>query len=150
VRKNFYPAQDRPEGWDEREAEERAVLGETSRRFFAEQWLLTVGYLDPNYTPQIFDTLLAYGYIEKAVRNVTIELNRDEENEGRNPVLTYQVHLRPWKAFQYRLTRLSGVLGKLVALAAVLIGAPIGLPERISTRAREYLPGHYGVIVEVR
>jgi hypothetical protein len=149
VRKNFSPQPTPPQSSQTQEAEEKVVIGEISRRWRAEQWLLSVGAVDPDMTPQIFDTLLAFGYREKPVKTVTIEFDRDEENDGLNPKIHYKIRLKPFKRLLYFLSQPVTLLGKFVALFALWMGAPVDIDSRIAHSAVEYLPGTYSVDVEV-
>ena len=149
MRRSYSPQPPPPPSSPLQEVEERNVLGEVTKRWLGEQYLLNIGAASPDETPQIFDTLLSYGYAEPSVTNVTLEMDQDEMNDGRNPKVRYKLRLKWWRKFLLTFTRGESLLGKIFALLIAAVGAPLGIEKRVAERAGDYLPKKYNIRVEV-
>lgn len=100
------------------------------------------------------DTLLMYGYSQPSVAKVTLEIDRDEFNDGKSPAVIYKIVLKPvdylkWKAVQKAHLIKSNIVRKSTLLALLKAGAPIGLEKTIQDFAVEYLPKQYRVEVKI-
>jgi hypothetical protein len=124
-----------------------------SEQWLTEQWLVKSGVLPDS----AIDTLLLYAYVQKGVlhNGVTLEINKDESNEGANPSITYKIKLEPaaylkWKALRGIERRIKNTLfQKAMLLALAKGGAPFGMEDQIISLAKEYLPKNYKVEVQV-
>jgi hypothetical protein len=107
------------------------------------RWLLNSGV----FSDLAGDELIAMAY-EPAVKEVKIEIDRDMDNGGEYPSVTYLITLTPFKYLLYRMSQLTG-FGKILALLSSYLGAPIGIESRIAKRAVSYLPAQYTVLVRI-
>ena len=101
------------------------------------------------------DTLLMYAYAQKGVQKATLKIDRDEENLGKSPSVTYQVELDVWAHIKWRMVgwakkQKNPILRKLILLFLAKMNAPIFLAEGIAGLARDYLPGQYSIKVEIK
>jgi hypothetical protein len=98
------------------------------------------------------DTLLMYGYAQKGVTKVRLEIDRDEENNGKNQKVIYHLSLEPsvylkWKAVQEAKKIKSSLFRKTALLALSKAGAPIGMEDNIKLHASNYLPASFSIEV---
>jgi hypothetical protein len=126
-------------------------LNELSERWLTEQWLLTAGVVPDSSA----DTLLMYAYAQKGVQKATLKIDRDEDNMGKSPSITYQIELDAWAHVKWRIMgwakkRKNPILRKLILLFLAKMNAPIFLTEGIAGLAKDYLPGQYSIRVEIK
>jgi hypothetical protein len=128
-------------------------LSSISEQWLAEQWLVAAGVIPDS----AIDTLLMYAYAQKGIRHngVKIIIDRDENNEGKDPSVRYELQLEPktkvaWKAMKAVESRGLGAIAKKSALLLLAkAGAPVGLEASIKALAEEYLPKQYRVEVVI-
>lgn len=98
------------------------------------------------------DTLLMYAYVEPGIKDVRLEINQDEDNDGKNPFVKYVLTLKTWKRLLFKVSLLAGkgILGKIFVYLLAKFGAPVGIRERVMSRAKDYLPPNFGASVEVK
>ena len=101
------------------------------------------------------DDLLGYAYMQKGVKQVSLEIDSDQDNNGKNPILTYKVKLKFWRRLSFKLTKYffdqRNIIARLFALFLVRVGfpAPNYYQLMLGAYAINYLPNNYGVRVEV-
>lgn len=101
------------------------------------------------------DDLLGYAYMQKGVKQVSLEIDPDQDNNGKNPVLTYKIGLKFRRRLAFKLTRYffsqKNLAARLLALALVRIGmpAPNYYQLMLGAYASNYLPPNYSVRVEI-
>ena len=122
-------------------------------QWLAEQWLINTSGVLPDSS---IDTLLMYAYAQKGVLHdgVTLEINRDDANQGANPSVTYKIKLEPaamlgWQAIKKAEQIKKPILKKLALLGLAKTGAPYAIDEAIKTLAKNYLPKKYHVEVHI-
>jgi len=108
------------------------------------KWLLEHGV----FSDLAGDELMAMALVEPTLADAKLTVDQDLFNDGEHPVVTYHLTLRRFYSFLYKMSLLTG-FGKLLALVAVYLGAPIGIESRVARRATEYLPPRCRVLVEV-
>jgi hypothetical protein len=85
------------------------------------------------------------------VKRVNIAVHRDPNVENALPSFEYQVEIK--QKVRYGLAawgaRRGGILGRLVQLVMVKLGAPLGIDAYIQNAAYSYLPAGYVVWVRV-
>lgn len=95
-----------------------------------------------------------YAYAQRGVLHdgVTLELDRDEINGGKNPSATYKIKLEAgayfgWKAIKKAERIKNPILRKAAILGLAKAGAPYSVDEMIKKLAQTYLPKQYKVEV---
>lgn len=122
--------------------------------FGGQQWLLENGIVSE---PAI-DTLLGYAYMQPGVRNVKVQIDLDEKNDGKVPTVKYQVQLSLWPSSRLKLLNrfMKGentIFNKLAALALMRVFRfePSTYIENTTIRfAKSFLPKKYAVTVDVK
>lgn len=131
---------------------EVSSLNEISEQWLAEQWLVKAGV----FPDSAIDTLLMYAYVQTGVnhKGVTLEIDRDEVGEGKSPSVTYKIKLEPSALFKWKAVKKAESIGnpiikKAALLALAKAGAPYGIVDQIKNLAKEYLPKHYKIEVQI-
>lgn len=116
------------------------------KRRVEEKLLLTLGQL-PKYTA---DTLMGYAYMPKSTVNVRLTLDRDINNEFKNPTFIYDIEIK--EKLRYMVAQWGlrhGVFGKILTLLMIRMGAPMTLAEHVRWLASNLLVPPYQVKVNV-
>jgi hypothetical protein len=95
-----------------------------------------------------------YGYSQPGVDKVRLEIDKDEDNSGKSPKVTYVISLNTkaglkWKAFLKAGEIKNPILKKMAMLAVAKVGAPVGIDTIIKNYATEYLPPQFLVDVKI-
>lgn len=130
----------------------RPPISSLDEQWLAEQWFINSGVVPDSS----IDTLLMYAYMQRGVlhNGVTLELNRDESNGGKNPSVTYKIKLEPgadlgWKAIKKADQIKNPLFRKVALLGLAKAGAPYGIDQTIFKLATDYLPKQYKVEVYI-
>jgi hypothetical protein len=130
--------------------QESFSLDHLNEKWLTEQWLLSSGVIPESAA----DTLLMYAYSQNGVRKATLTIDRDDDGNGKNPKVTYQIVLDSMAQLKMDGVKKAramknGTLKSLALLALAKTGAPISIEATIIHHAKNYLPPAYSVLVEV-
>lgn len=95
-----------------------------------------------------------YAYAQPGVEKVKIEIDKDEDNNGQHPKVSYKVKLNgraglKWQAYHAAKKIKNPIVKKIAMLAVAKAGAPLGVDVIIENYATEYLPPQYSVDVKI-